>query len=41
MKKFWLKSALLSMCTLVGFAAWGDGCVNAMIQRILISTAFD
>lgn len=43
MRNLWLKGALLSLMTgtLAGFAAWGDGCVNAAIQRILISTAFD
>jgi len=42
-KSFWLKGMLISMMigTLAGFAAWGDGCLNATIQRILVSTAFD
>lgn len=42
-KSFWLKGTLISMAigTLAGFAAWGDGCLNATIQRILVSTAID
>jgi hypothetical protein len=42
-KKFWLKGMLISLTigSLAGFAAWGDGCLNATIQRLLVSYAFD
>jgi hypothetical protein len=39
-KSVWLKAAVLAM--LVGtLAQLGPSCLSAMIQRILISTAFD
>jgi hypothetical protein len=41
--KFWLKGTLISMSvgTLAALAGWGNGCLNAAIQRILVSVAFD
>ncbi len=42
-QRIWLKGALITMTigSLAALAGWGDGCLNATIQRLLVSYAFD
>lgn len=41
-KKFWLKGAMLALTagTLFQFGL-GGGCLNAVVQRILVAVSFD
>jgi hypothetical protein len=41
MKKFWYKSAALVMSGAVLSLGLGDGCLSAVIQRILVANLFD
>jgi len=41
MSKFWVKSTLLLMTgTMLSLGA-GNGCLSAVVQRILVAVAFD
>lgn len=41
-KKFWLKGALIVMATgTVLSLGWGNGCLSAVAQRILVAAMFD
>jgi len=42
-KSFWLKASLISLMIggLAGLSSLGGGCLKDMVQRVLISTAFD
>jgi hypothetical protein len=40
-KKFWLKSTMLLVSGTVLSLGMGDGCLTAVIQRILVAVNFD
>jgi hypothetical protein len=41
LKKFWYKGAALVMTGAVLSLGLGDGCLSAIIQRILVAVSFD